>query len=1250
MKNIYSLFFLFAITFSTLSASPESTKGNSSQISITILFESGRDISIVTFTSDAVQQLKQKIQDEFDISLARQTLFFNGTQLIDGYTLFDYNIQEGDTLNLLLQPFSNPNHFITTWKTDNPGGANNSSIDIAINPALAGSYNYDVSWKNDGVWETGFTGNAFHDYGTPGIYTVAIRGTFPSFQFYRGMREKIIAIEQWGNNVWSTMEAMFRSCPNLTYNATDAPNLSLVTSMAEMFVSAPLVNGNLSNWDTSNVENIQDMFGSATSFNGAIGNWNVGNVTNMFKTFNGATSFNQNLNNWNTSNVTNMQETFKNATSFNGAISNWNVGNVTTMRQMFLGASSFNQNLNWNPSNVVDMYEMFKNATLFNGAIGNWGVGNVTNMQRMFYGASSFNQNLNNWNTLNVVSMWEMFKKATLFNGAIGNWNVGNVTTMQQMFQEATSFNQNLNNWNTTNVTTMNEMFYGATSFNGAIGNWNVANVADFMRAFRGASSFNQDLNNWNTLIVTNMQEMFRDATSFNGAIDNWNVNNVTNLEQVFRGATAFNQDLSNWNTSSVTSMRGLFQDAIIFNGTIDNWNVSNVTSMNDMFSGATSFDQPLNNWNVSNVTNFYNMFANAGLSTPNYDKTLVGWSNLTLPQGIWFYGGNSTYCMGQSARASIINNYGWNIQDGGKDCSDPCGESTVYSSSGWSNGIPDINKKAIFSSNYNTTIGSIMACGIVIDSGVTLTVAEGTSIQANYNLNINGNLVFLSNSSGNGELAAFGPDGSITGDANINRFMSANRSYRMVSPAVTTTTSINANWQEGVHNQSTAYSQNLNPNPGFGTHITGSTSGLNGLDATQTGNPSLFTVNVENQQFVTVTNTNTNTLTAGEPFLLFVRGDRSIDLNDNNAIPTTTVLRSKGELAFGDQEQNFVSPSAGAFVMAGNPYQSVVDVNFVVAASTNVNPFHYYVYDPTLGDHGAYVTVQLPEGGTFPPSSANQFLQAGQAAQFATLAAGASSVFFSETSKSPGQFTPTHKTSTSNIESSKILGSLYTKENYLNGGSIHDGFGILFGQGLSNALTAEDAIKPMNFTENIGIVNGGTYLSLESRELPEGGEIFPLFVSGYNHSDYVLKMELNGLTNFNVYLDDHFEGTSTRLIEGAIEYHFSIDLDNPQSVSTHRFSVRVGERLNVESNELGSGFELYPNPMGETVTLANPKNKMISSVSIYDLSGRLIKRENLTEIVSELVLDVSQLASATYLVTIHNWDGQEESRLMLKK
>lgn len=71
-------------------------------------------------------------------------------------------------------------YFITTWKTDNPGISSFKGIQI---PAIGNGYNYDVSWKNDGVWETGFTGTAFHTYGGPGTYTVAIRGNFPRIYF-----------------------------------------------------------------------------------------------------------------------------------------------------------------------------------------------------------------------------------------------------------------------------------------------------------------------------------------------------------------------------------------------------------------------------------------------------------------------------------------------------------------------------------------------------------------------------------------------------------------------------------------------------------------------------------------------------------------------------------------------------------------------------------------------------------------------------------------------------------------------------------------------------------------------------------------------------------------------------------------------------------------------------------------------------------------------------------------------------------
>ena len=92
------------------------------------------------------------------------------------------------------------------------------------------------------------------------------------------------------------------------------------------------------------------------------------------------------------------------------------------------------------------------------------------------------------------------------------------------------------------------------------------------------------------------------------------------------------------------------------------------------MFNGAISFNQNIGSWDVSKVTNMSNMFRGAKLSTGNYDSLLIGWSTITsledsLKQGIAFDAGNSKYCNGDLARASLVSNYGWTITDGGLDC-----------------------------------------------------------------------------------------------------------------------------------------------------------------------------------------------------------------------------------------------------------------------------------------------------------------------------------------------------------------------------------------------------------------------------------------------------------------------------------------------------------------------------------------------------------------------------------------------------
>ena len=86
--------------------------------------------------------------------------------------------------------------FITTWKTDNAGTSNSTSITI---PTYGGGYNYSVDWNNDGVMDqTGISGNVTHDFGVAGTYTIRITGNFPRIYFNNGGdRLKILNVNSW---------------------------------------------------------------------------------------------------------------------------------------------------------------------------------------------------------------------------------------------------------------------------------------------------------------------------------------------------------------------------------------------------------------------------------------------------------------------------------------------------------------------------------------------------------------------------------------------------------------------------------------------------------------------------------------------------------------------------------------------------------------------------------------------------------------------------------------------------------------------------------------------------------------------------------------------------------------------------------------------------------------------------------------------------------------------------------------------
>lgn len=303
---------------------------------------------------------------------------------------------------LFFQITNAQNEFITIWK---PG-----SVQKIKFPGRGANFN--VNWEEIGYTQhNGFQNNVTSttefsiDFGTAlnpvpsnATYRVKItngNGAFTQIRFFDNTLtpiynnteySKLLDVSQWGNIQWQSFEDAFSLCMNMDVTAIDAPNLTSVTSLRQMFYICPALVGNpsFSTWDTSSVSTMYNMFADANNFNQPIGNWNVSNVTDMYGVFDGAASFNQPLKNWNTSNVIKMDHMFHAASSFNQDIKNWDTSKVIDMEEMFHTASSFNQNIGtWNLSALTNAKDMFLDSGLncqnYDNALYGWSMNPATN-------------------------------------------------------------------------------------------------------------------------------------------------------------------------------------------------------------------------------------------------------------------------------------------------------------------------------------------------------------------------------------------------------------------------------------------------------------------------------------------------------------------------------------------------------------------------------------------------------------------------------------------------------------------------------------------------------------------------------------------------------------------------------------------------------------------------------------------------------------------------------------------------------
>ena len=528
-----------------------------------------------------------------------------------------------------------------------------------------------------------------------------------------------------------------------------------------------------------------------------------------------------------------------------------------------------------------------------------------------------------------------------------------------------------------------------------------------------------------------------------------------------------------------------------------------------------------------------------------------------------------------------------------------------------------------------------------------------------------------------------------------VERYIPAKRAFRFLSSPVNTVSggcdqkpSINDNLQEGEqvtnrfeYTTATDGTGTMVGNPDFGTHITGFATPTasdevpanRGFDATQTGNPSMFYYENDDQAFDPAFRTTVDALNSGSDFLLMVRGGRDMDLNisSNTQLGDETVLRFTGELLTGavvpsdlnqDPSPTPDGTNSPVYNAIGNPYQAQVDIREVLNdVNTNgVVKTRAYVYDPTIGDgsssFGGYVTLDFDASTgavTATPNTLgsgdtpNAFLQANQA-MFVENEVGGSgtvSIRFEETHKSDTTDEGLQIFSTAPSTDLTVAMDLYESTN----NNLRDGILVKMSDAYSDGyVQQEEAMKFYNLAENLSISNLNMNYSIEKRNLSDdGNEVVQLYLENYSGTNYTFKVSLNNPENKTVYLVDNYLGTQTLLDVPYYEHNFSVDESVPASVATDRFELIFDNTtLGNDTFEL-TGIEIYPNPVKDILHLEKGQfNGELNAFSIYDITGKLVM-SNTLELQSELNIDMSTLSKGLYILELNTSKGQFQQKLI---
>ena len=297
------------------------------------------------------------------------------------------------------------------------------------------------------------------------------------------------------NNGWGVQLTDKASTDAVTSKLCTYINNKPVVSMSYMFLNSQAKALDLSNFDTSKVNNMLGMFWSSQATTLDISNFNTSKVTNMSSMFYNSKATTLDLSSFDTSKVTSMDSMFVNSQVTTLDLSSFDTSSVTNMSWMFYQSQATTLDVsNFDTSKVIDMNHMFWNSKATTLDVSNFDTSKVTNMSYMFSNSKATTLDLSSFDTSSVTNMSYMFfsSKATTLD--VSNFDTSKVTNMRSMFSGSQATTLDVSNFDTSKVTDMSKMFYDSTK----------------LKTIYASNKFNTDA-------VTSSIEMFTHSTNLVG-------------------------------------------------------------------------------------------------------------------------------------------------------------------------------------------------------------------------------------------------------------------------------------------------------------------------------------------------------------------------------------------------------------------------------------------------------------------------------------------------------------------------------------------------------------------------------------------------------------------------------------------------------------------------------------------------------------------------------------------------------------